>query len=166
MERRAVLATAGPALLGVISGCQSNTGASPPPEDVRLIDLRYRNRDQQSYRLNVLLVEDGEPVYWTVKDVVPAETQDDGSLLIQARTFEGYPIEPAPYVLYARLEASPPSDWHTTDFEGLGSVSGDPEYLCVETEIEIVDSQLNLENDFEVPDSDDTVKSKPLGIEN
>lgn len=154
MDRRAFLAATGSALVGVLGGCQADTRASPPPDEVRVIDLRYQNWDRRPCRLHVLLLEDGDPVYWTTKDVVPAERQDDGSLLVQARPFEGYPTEPAPCVLHTRLEQAPPSDWATTEFEGTGSVSGDPAYLCVETEIRIRNARSDLQTDFGLPDSD------------
>lgn len=154
MERRTFLATAGPALGGVLSGCQSDSEFGPPPEDVRLSNLRYRNTDRRSDRLHVILLEDGEPVYWTAKEVAPAVVQDDGSLLVQARTFEGYPTEPAPYVLYARLEDAPRSEWRTTRFDGSGSVSGDPDYLCSDVTIVIRDARLDLRVDLELPDDD------------
>ncbi|MDZ5812229.1 hypothetical protein U4E84_12840 [Halorubrum sp. AD140] len=156
MRRRTVLATTGLALVGTTSGCQSGAETSPPPEDVRVTDMRYRNADRRPYRLHVLLLEDGEPVYWTAEDVPPAETQGDGELLVRERAFEEYPTDPARYELHARLSGDPRSEWVSTDFREVDSVAGDPEYRCFDVVLGIRDGELHLLRSGEWPDDTDS----------
>lgn len=154
MKRRALLATIGLALSGAVGGCQNSAETNPPPEDIRLRNLRYQNRDRRSYRLHVMLLEDSEPVYWTTTEVVPAETQADGNLLVQGREFAGYPTTPAPYELYARLGNDQRSEWVSTDFRGWDYNSGNHEYRCFDVELVIEDGELDLFRSLEGPDNE------------
>jgi hypothetical protein len=59
----------------------------------------------------VLLLVDGEPVYWASKEATPTE---DGTL--GGAVFEGYPTEPGDYVLHAHIDSQPRSEWECFDF--------------------------------------------------
>lgn len=137
MNRRVFLIAAGTALSAAVSGCQDDSEFTSHPEDIRLTRLDYLNFDPKSYNLHVLLLRDGEPVYWRSRETQSADTRDDG-------TFSGYPTEPAPYELYARLGEDSRSEWQMTDFRTDMRVAGDPDYVCYHVRLTIRDGHLQL----------------------
>lgn len=154
MDRRAFLVTAGTALSVATSGCQDDPGHTPHPEDIRLTELRYLNRDRVSYNLHILLLQDEDPVYWQSQKTDVGDMRDDGTTRAREGEFSGYPTEPAPYKMYARIDNDPRSEWVITDFQFFDRVSGNPEYTCYGIKLDIKDGQLDLLVSFDRDDED------------
>jgi len=109
LTRCRALQLAGMASVGGLAGCVTSDEESSEPS--RLAELTVSNHDPRQYTVHVVVLEDGEPVYWDSKQASPAE---DGQL--GGATFEGYPTEPGHYVLHARLDDQPESEWKRFDF--------------------------------------------------
>ena len=129
LTRRKTLQLGGAVLATGLAGCSAFEEES---QTAVLGKLEAVNNDGRSHTLHVLLLDDGNPVYWDSKEVLPA----DESGLGFAR-FEGYPTEPDGYALHVRIETQPKSGWEQFDFDqpnttcygfllSVGSKNGNP----------------------------------------
>lgn len=125
LNRREILQLGGVSLGVGTAGCTSvGINSSGPP---RLVKLTIGNHDPEPYTVYVMLLKDGEPVFWNVMDADAAnpDTNRPGG-----GRLEGYPTEADSYVLYAWRDDQPRSDWQRFDF-------GDHDAECVGIYIQI-----------------------------
>lgn len=108
LSRRGLLATTGTASIS-FAGC---TGIfrqfDDPPQ---LGELMAQNWQPSSRAVQVLVTEEGEPVYWVATRLSPGREEQP-----EDHVFEGYPTEPGEYVLYVKVDDQPRSNWHRLDF--------------------------------------------------
>lgn len=88
------------------------------------------NYDRRPHTVHVLILDDGNPVYWASKRVPAGDETSPGSV-----RFEGYPTEPGDSVLHVRTDSQPKSGRERLDFGertascigldiGIGDVNG------------------------------------------
>ena len=75
-------------------------------------EISVLNRDPATYTVSMLLVEDGEPVYWDSVDVDAYSADSD---TVGSAEFENYPTEPGAYTLYVWRDDQPRSAWAEYD---------------------------------------------------
>lgn len=127
VTRRRAVRVLGACLVGGSAGCTAfGRDAREFPE---LYRLRASNSDTRPHTVHVVLLEDGEPVYWDSGDLQPRE---DG--VVDSVTFEGYPTDAAPYVLHARIDEQPRSEWRTVEFATF-------DQPCLSLDLEIGDEE-------------------------
>lgn len=109
LTRRALLRLGGVTLAGGLAGCNAlDQQSSKTPQ---LGDLTVTNHDPQPHTVHVLLLDNGEPVYWASKEATPAT---DGAL--GGARFEEFPTKPGNYVLHVRINSQRESKWERLDF--------------------------------------------------
>jgi hypothetical protein len=125
LTRRTALRSGGAILAGGLTGCtEFDQESSRTP---RLGELVVVNYDSRSHMVHVLLLVDGDPVYWASKEATPRE---DG--MLGGAVFEGYPTEPGNYVLHVRIDNQRRSEWARFDF-------GEYDVSCLGIQIAIGD---------------------------
>lgn len=77
---------------------------------------------EDGHEISVLLLEDGEPLYWDSRSI-SAFPEDDGRA--GSYDFEGFPTNHGTYTLYAWRNHQPRSEWETLD---IGEISEE----CIE----------------------------------
>lgn len=107
LSRRKVLILSGTALSAGIAGCSTVAVLST---ETRLGDLRVENYLSEPHTIRILILEDGEPVYW---NAVELEAVSDGRTYVEY--LEGYPTREGSFVLYAWMDAQPKSEWQRLD---------------------------------------------------
>ena len=111
--RRRILQLNSVVLGGSLAGCtRSRDEPSSSTTEIRLNVLQAVNRDQQPYTIHVLLVENGEPVYWKSAEVSPYNPAENR---LGGGQFEAYPTDPGEYVLYAWRDDQPRDEWRQSD---------------------------------------------------
>lgn len=109
LTRRTLLRLGGVTFAGGLAGC--NAFGQQSSKTPRLGELAVTNYDPRPHTVHVLLLDDGEPVYWASTQVSPAE---DGAL--GGARFEEFPTEPRNYVLHVRADSQPQAKWESFDF--------------------------------------------------
>ncbi len=98
-------------------------------DDPRLVELGAFNFDPEEHVVYVLLIKEGEPVYWERLALGPYDSDADSD----GGAFDGYPTESGPYVLYVWRDDQARTDWQRLDFReydtsclGVTVMIGDP----------------------------------------
>lgn len=105
--RRTVLRLGGAITAGGLAGCSTIRRGEPS----RLGKLTAENFDTEPHVVSVLLLEGETPAYWARRSVPAARGDSVGGAV-----FEDHPPEPVDYVLYARVDDHPRSEWGRFDF--------------------------------------------------
>lgn len=98
-SRREVLQIGSMGLVASLAGC--STLSSTKISEMRITNPQVTNWVEQPFDLDVHLLDDGETVYWQTVRVDARESGENGEL--GGATLDGFPDEPAEYVLYTRL---------------------------------------------------------------
>lgn len=97
INRRDVLRAGGLTASGMLAGCSSIVSGSS--SEIRIGGISVINYHSKPHWAHVLVVEDGEPVFWRSKRLASEYSgKDTGGLL------DGVPEEPGEYVFYIRLD--------------------------------------------------------------
>lgn len=127
LTRRTLLRLGGVALAGVLAGCNTlEQQFSTPPQLGKLSVINY---DPRPHTVHVLLLDDGEPVYWDSKEVNPAEDGEHGGT-----HFTKLPTAPSNYVLQVRADSHPDSKWEHFDFSEYDA-------SCISIKISVGDAE-------------------------
>ncbi|WP_460917901.1 hypothetical protein [Salinarchaeum chitinilyticum] len=108
LTRRNVLQAASTSAVVGLAGCSLLADSSSQPPELGSIEVL--NDDDSPHTVQVLLLEDGTPVFW--RSVRLAGASADASSFAE---FEQQPTGPEPYVIYARLGEASPSAWRRLD---------------------------------------------------
>lgn len=114
LSRRRVMTVGGTAVIGMLTGCASVRGKTES-QQVGLNNLVVNNNHDQSHAVDVMILEDDEPVYL---ESCTVEAFDEESRQSGGCVLDGYPTKPGEYRLFARRSASPDS-WATLDVSAL-----------------------------------------------
>lgn len=106
--RRELLQFTAPGLLPPASGCTFENDST----EVRIAEISIGNRGPTPYSIHVLLLEDGEPVYWRSKEVEEFSDEDDR---FGGGELTGVPSDSGTYVLYAWRGDRPRSEREERD---------------------------------------------------
>lgn len=135
MTRRRMMAVGGTVGTGMLAGCSTVLGKTKG-QPVSLNQLVVNNNHDQSHIVDVIIIEEDEPVYLRS---CHAEGFDDGSRQSGGCVLDGYPTKPGEYRFFARKRESPDS-WSKLDFSEL-----DLDRPCIEVMVFIdFDSSLGL----------------------
>jgi hypothetical protein len=107
-SRRSTLALAGISLAS-LAGCSSFARGG-----IRIGYLAVENEHPEPRDVQVLLLADGEPVFW---QTVHADGVDEEANAVGGEILAGYPDEAGSYDIYAKLVGQ--DDWKSTDLTEL-----------------------------------------------
>ncbi|WP_435345051.1 hypothetical protein [Haloarchaeobius sp. HRN-SO-5] len=131
ISRRKALQLGGTSITVGLTGCTSILPTSQ--DDPRLVELGAGNHDPEAHVVYVLLVTDGEPVYWNRMALAPHDSDGDSDGDSDWGEFDGYPTEPGSFLLYVWRDGQARSDWQRIDFRehdasclGITIQIGDP----------------------------------------
>lgn len=104
--RRKLVTMSGVAVLTLSVGCMSNDDSKTKIDEIYAV-----NRSGGSHTLNILLTENGEPVYWKSETL----KSDGGTVDQSEKEFRNYPSTPGEYILYAWVDDQDHSKWKEYD---------------------------------------------------
>lgn len=140
LRRRQFLQISGVTVTASLAGCGAVGRTEPPQRWVE--ELGVSNLHSETHTVSVLLLRDGEPVYWRSMETEPYNEEEQRA---GGGRFEGYPTEPGPYVLYVRLDSQPRSMWKRFTL-------ADHDHECLELEIHVGDDRDIGEQSSEPPE--------------
>lgn len=108
LSRRSVTIFTGCCLVP-FSGCSSFDS-----DNIQIGYLAVENEHSDSQEVQVLLVEDGEPVYWRT---VSADGFDEEANTVGGKIMDGYPERPGEYVVYATRDGDEPKKADLTELD-------------------------------------------------